>query len=133
MNILQWLVNGPGPDPRATTNGLLVTKTGWGRWQYSGRPAWCRSSRPTPDGLDLAVMRAAGQEPSATEIAAARPGHRCPSCGRPCRRRFPLDADQRCYRCWTADPLAAVADPIVLVDLDVEAAQVADRLRAMRR
>lgn len=127
MSIFSIIMRAFGPNPHAAASGLTSRRTGFGRYEYSGTPADIRStSRPAPDRVDLAVMRAAGMEPTAAEIVAANASHRCPSCGVPSRRRFPLDADQRCWSCWVASPDTPV------VDVDDAAREVAKSLRSMR-
>lgn len=61
MNILKRLINGPGPDPRALAQGLTATRTGWGRYVYSGLPGHMREwTRRVPDDLDRLVCEHAG-------------------------------------------------------------------------
>lgn len=102
MNIIARLLNGPGPDPRAVAQGLTVIRLGWGRYRYTGRPAYAASwTRRPADDLDRVVCAAAGML-----------GARCPEC-----RSWDADAltPTRCQLCietpgWYRPAPAGVLD-----------------------
>lgn len=60
MNIIQRLLTEPEPDPRAVAQGLTITRIGWGRYQYSGRPTAERGNAESHSRamirLDLTVI-----------------------------------------------------------------------------